>query len=365
MAPVTPINTTEKRLLKTCQEVLGASKVGFCAETNFFQWGATSLDIIKLKGHLQQELDFGAEIPLTTILSNPTVHSLAQALTHGVPGREAYTPAVVLQPKGSKVPLWLFHPDNGEVLVFLNLARYITDRPVIALRARGFDQGESFFSSVTEVVNEYHKSIKAQQPYGPYALAGCEYSSVFACEVAKVLRDHGDEVRFLGIFSSSLYNRVQSSPIDWSLCLLDLAVSLRLLSEQHRASVWQYFPALVKGEAVQHIQHASDPTRMAELCLTGEALVDWADVAFSLKRMVVGYQLSGEVDSIDVFYGVSTPTVTKEEDWFAKHLSAWAEFGGDVKIYEIEGNAHSGILGLGSAATLQKTLNTVLLARGV
>lgn len=363
MAPALPMNNTEKQLLKTYQEVLGTSDGDFGIETNLIQWGVTSLDIIKLKGNLQHELGF--RIPLITILSNPTVRSLSRALAAEAPDSGLHNPAVILQPKGKKPPLWLFHPDNGEVLVFLGLAKHITDRPVYGLRARGFNPGEGYSSSTSEAIETYHAAIKTQQPYGPYALAGYEYGSVLAFEVAKILRGNGDEVRFLGTFNSPPYNKNHSVQIDWSLCLLDLAVALGLLSEQHRASVSQYFPALAKGEAVQHIQHASDPTRMAELCLTGDALADWADVAYSVQRLAMRYEPIGEVDSIDIFCGKPRVTVANEEDWFAEHLSRWGEFGRDVQFHEIEGDTHDGMLGTESGTNLQKILNKVLLARGV
>jgi aryl carrier-like protein len=365
MAPALPVNKTEKLLLKIFQEVLGTSKREISVETNLIQWGVTSLDIIKLKGHLQRQLDFRNEIPLITILSNPTARSLSRTLTEDVRGSKTYYPTVVLQSTGKKPPLWLFHPDNGEVLVFFGLARYITDRPVYSLRARGFNPNEECFSSMSEAVKTYHASIKAQQPYGPYALAGYEHGSILAFEVAKVLRRDGDEVRFLGAFNSPPHNTVASRQIDWSLCLLNLAVSLGLLSEQHRGSVCQYFPALAKGEAVQHIQHASDPTRMAELCLTGDALADWADVEFSLQRMSAGYEPTGEVDSIDVFCGEPPATLaSNDENWFAEHLSKWENFARDVRFHEIA-SVKDETLGPESAAHFQKTLGKALQARGV
>ncbi|KAE9366941.1 alpha/beta-hydrolase [Stipitochalara longipes BDJ] len=366
MAPALPINNTEKVLLKTFQEVLGTSKAELGVETDLIQWGVTSLDIIKLKGHLQYELGLQNEIPLITILSNLTARSLSRALAEGAPFSKTYTPAVVLQSKGKKVPIWLFHPDNGEVLAFFGLARTITDRPVYTLRARGFCPNEAFFSSITEMISEYYKTMKAHQPHGPYALAGSELGSLLAFEVAKVLRANGDEVRFLGSFNSPPYNKSQAGQIDWSLCLLDLAVSLGLLSEQHRASVSQYFPALAKGEAVQHIQHASDPTRMAELCLTGDAIADWADVVFSLQKMAAGYQANGKVDGIDVFCGEPMTALPMDrKDWYREHLSSWERFGRDVIFHEVEGDTPGRIFGSESGATFQKTFSKVLLSRGL
>lgn len=365
MAPALPANSTEKLLLKTCQEVLHASKVEFGVETNLIQWGLTSLDLIKLKGHIQQALGSKNEISMVTILSHPTVRSLAQALSDKSPVHSAYNPVVTLQSKGKKIPLWFIHPDNGEILIFLGLAKYITDRPVYALRAPGFNRGEPYFSSLFEAVTVYHAAMKSQQPHGPYALAGYALGSMLAFEIAKIFRSHGDEVRFLGAFNFPPFIQHQQGPIDWSLCLMNLAVSLGLISQQYSATVSPYLPSLAKGEAVQHIHHAADPSRMAELSLTGDILADWADAAFALQRMAVGYEPSGEVDSIDVFCGETSDTLASSgEDWFADHLSRWREFTRDVVFYQVGGD-DSTMLGQELVKTFQKTLSKVLLERGV
>jgi thioesterase domain-containing protein/aryl carrier-like protein len=364
MAPALPTNSTEKLLLKTFQEVLH-TQASFGVESNLIQWGATSLDIIKLKGHVRNVLGIQNEIPMTTILSNPTVRSLAQALTDKSPHSSIYNPVVTLQSKGNKTPLWLLHPVNGEILIFLSLAKAITDRPVYALRSTGLNLGEPYFSSVFEAVTIYHSAIKTQQPHGPYALAGYAYGSMLAFEIAKVLRANGDEVRFLGAFNFPPHIEYQQSQTDWSLCLLNLSVSLGLLSQQYSASVSPYFPALAKGEAVQHIHHAADPLRMAELSVTGDILADWADVAFAMQSMAVGYEPTGGVDSIDVFCGEPADNVaSSSEGWIADYLSRWAEFARDVMFYQIGGGDNT-MLGPEFVTTFQKTLSKALLARGV
>src|SRR5207248_365438 len=108
-----------------------------------------------------------------------------------------YNPIVQLQRNGPKTPLFVIHPGVGEVLIFMNLARHITDRRVYALRARGFD-GEPFFESIPEMVATYLNSIKCVQPSGPYAFLGYSFGSILAFEIAKILESQGEEVKFLG-----------------------------------------------------------------------------------------------------------------------------------------------------------------------
>lgn len=103
---------------------------------DLYALGVNSLDIIRIKKALEGALHNGVVVPIITIISNPTARRLAAALEDMQRPRE-YDPVIVLQPKGDKTPLWLIHPGVGEVLVFLGLAGYITDRPVYALRARG------------------------------------------------------------------------------------------------------------------------------------------------------------------------------------------------------------------------------------
>lgn len=47
-----------------------------------------------------------------------------------------YNSVLPMSTKGTKPPLWLLHSRVGDVLVFLNLANFVLDRPVYALRAK-------------------------------------------------------------------------------------------------------------------------------------------------------------------------------------------------------------------------------------
>ena len=220
-----PASAIEAVILKECEIVFNLPAHDLGVNTSIFEIGVTSIDLIKLKQRLQAQLKL-ADIPIVTIMTNTTIRSLASALEELQMPR-TYDPVVVLQSHGSKTPLWLIHPGVGEVLVFLALAKYMTERPVYALRARGFD-GEELFQDVREAVTTYHKAIKAKQPVGPYAIAGYSYGSMLAFEVSKVLKwKDNDEVKFLGAFNLPPHIKLRMQQLDWVECsILQIRVNV-------------------------------------------------------------------------------------------------------------------------------------------
>ena len=199
-----PLDVTQEKILNVFAErsQLPADEIGI--GSSLFDFGITSVDIISIKRQLEQQLRLDRDIPLITILTNPTVCGLANAIK-SLLGLQTYNPVVALQTSGHKTPLWLVHPGVGEILVFLNLSKCLTERPVYAFRARGFNHGESFFESIPEIVSTYKAAIRIVQPHGPYAIAGYSFGAMLAFEVAKMLESEGEEVPFLGSFNLPPY----------------------------------------------------------------------------------------------------------------------------------------------------------------
>lgn len=117
--------------------------------------------------------------------------------------------------------------------MYPNLAKYITDRPVHAIRARGFDEGEVFFKDIPEIAHIYHTAIKRTQPEGPYALSGYSYGAMLAFEMAKLLEGGGNEVKFLGFFNLPPHIKFRVRQVDWIEVLLNLSYFLDLISDDY------------------------------------------------------------------------------------------------------------------------------------
>lgn len=223
---------SERRLLDDMREAVGKLHEDFSPDMSLFDIGFNSMDLIRLKRCIDRRLNIS--LPVIVIIRHPTARALCKAidahliqsedgngthperatLTPAEPPRhhasngvqkkgvnQEYDPVVVLRETGRKTPLWLIHPGVGEVLVFVGLAKTLADddRPVYALRARGFEPGQKCYGSVQEAVELYVSAVRQHQPSGPYALAGYSYGAMLAFEVAKRLPD--GEVQFLGSFN--------------------------------------------------------------------------------------------------------------------------------------------------------------------
>ncbi len=191
-----PRSATECRLLEIWEGLLDARPIG--VRDSFFT----------LQGHgdlLDQMLaearsEFGvstAGFPVNAFVEEPTIEALARIIDDSMEPPSSLV--VCLQPRGSKRPLFLIHTGGGYVFFYRALAwRLGADRPVYGVRAetrseglgRPFDRSKS----IEELAARYIAEIKTVQPKGPYSLGGGCFGGVIAFEMARQLREQGEEV---------------------------------------------------------------------------------------------------------------------------------------------------------------------------
>lgn len=329
--------------------------------TPIFSLGVTSIDILQLKSKLEKRLS--KIIETGTMLQNTTIQSLALALDSTA--TPVYNPVVTLRPYGSKTPLWLVHPGVGDVLVFLELAKHMDDRPVYALRAKGF-QGEGYFTSIPEAVNAYYTAIKCTQPHGPYALAGYCYGAMLAFETSKILEAHGDEVRFLGSFDLPPHIAWRMRQLDWVACLAHLAFFVGLITDDYSHDAMPLLRDGSRQQALRHIIEVADKARWAELALTEQALYFWTTLAHELHVIAVDYEPLGSVQSIDVFYAEPLRIcASTKEDWAKGPLREWEGFSrGQLGMHDCSGG-HYTMIGPDCVGGFAEISRAVLKGRGL
>ncbi|ROW16951.1 hypothetical protein VPNG_01427 [Cytospora leucostoma] len=331
------ISDTESLLIELLAELQRVNSSSISVQTSIFELGFSSIDVIRLKLLISHRL--GITVPVTTLIKQPTPSALAKAirpccaddLSSGVlnPG---YDPVVVFKETGSKTPLWLVHPGIGEVLVFVGLAQNMgdDDRPVYALRARGFEPGQERFKSIEEAVDIYISAIRKRQPQRPYAIAGYSYGTMLAFEITKRLEaaDGSGTVQFLGSFNLPPHIKTRMKQLVWNNCLLHLVYFLGLTTEEDAEKIeGSDFQAMDRDSALTYILDLSDAERMHELGLDRPGLVRWTDVAYDLPRMATQYDPHGEVDVLDVFYAKPLKAAApNKEEWRNKHLSKWEDY---------------------------------------
>lgn len=249
---------------------------------------------------------------------------------------------------------------------FLKLASYFEDRPVYAMRARGFEEGEEPFDSMETVLSTYYAKIKECQPTGPYAIAGYSFGSMIAFELTKRLLANKDEVKFLGVFNLPPHIKFRMRQLDWTNCVLQLSYFLKLFSEEYAHSKYAELHKLPREEALQHIINVGAPGRMAELGLDGPKLANWADVAYRLQAAAVDYEPLGMIDNMDIFCAIPLVEVAENmEDWKTNHLAKWVDFSRNPpQFHEVDGS-HYTMIDQENVFSFQKRLKAVLQKRGI
>ncbi|KAL8941388.1 MAG: hypothetical protein Q9216_002266 [Gyalolechia sp. 2 TL-2023] len=362
-----PQNKLEITLLDILAEILRLDDLQVGIDTPVFDIGINSVDLIRMKRLAEKAFDI-ADIPIVTLLTNTTIRSLASAIGRLQTSRyiDEYNPVVTLQAHGAKTPLWLIHPGIGEILVFLGLVQYFPDRPIYALRARGFNPGEKPFSGLAEIVTVYHEALKKKQPHGPYAIAGYSYGSMLAFEISKILEAGGDTVQFLGSFNLPPHIKFRMRMLDWTAGLLHIAHFCGIITEERSEKLVEQLRLLPEGQQIVQLLAESDQQRCEELALTYDSLRTWINVAWSLQKIGWEYDPSGSVKGMDVFYCQPLKVVARtRQEYRETKLNRWGDFvREDVRFHEVDGE-HYTMIGPEHVPKFQQSLKRALTARGL
>jgi acyl transferase domain-containing protein/thioesterase domain-containing protein/SAM-dependent methyltransferase/acyl carrier protein len=192
---VAPRSELERRIAALCEELLGISGIGI--HDDFFELGGDSLVMLRLTDRLRREL--GQEIPPGAAFRGSTVERMALALQR-LPDPRTVSPAIPIQPLGTKPPLFFIHPASGVVFPFFELARELgPDQPFYGLQALGLDGEREPDERIEDMARSYVAAIRAVQPVGPYFIGGHSFGCLVAFEVAQQLTTAGQEIGLLAL----------------------------------------------------------------------------------------------------------------------------------------------------------------------
>jgi len=355
---VPPSGDLEMSLTRVFSEVLGIRLAEVSATASFFDLGGTSLEILKLTRTLGTR--FGLKTTLPTVLQDQSVRRMAARISSADGGGLGeYDPIVPLQTTGSKPPLFLIHPGNGEILVLVNLAKYFrNDRPLYALRARGFDNGERCFGSVEEIVTTYVGAIRRRQSRGPYFIAGYSLGCRIAFEIAKKLEGAGEQLAFLGCID--FIPCYDATGVTFSMAA-GLALVLDLISwERYEEINSQIYPVPPPGvDPCEYVLRFASPQRMAEIDLDAQRFRTWARVAQETEQLLLTHLTTGKVKAMTVFcsggMALAEPLTEDLRANWRSELLRWREFVDNLKLVDVAGSHHS-LMGPQHVASFQAVL---------
>ncbi|KAG6907940.1 putative NRPS-like protein biosynthetic cluster [Tephrocybe rancida] len=356
-----PQNAVDRTLFETVALIFGVEFSSLRRSQNVFDIGASSMHLMQLKQHLQEKFSI-ADIPTIELLQRPELGVLSDYLTRLVSQSPSHTPTeynplVCFNPVGSKPPLFLVHPGVGEVLVFINLARELADdRPVYALRARGFDANQTPFAEFSEMVDCYSSAIEEAYPSGPYYLGGYSFGGAVAFEIGKRLRSEGKDVAWVGVFNLPPHIQFRMKELVWVEVMVNLCMFLALIPtdgfEPLKAALYEQYPALMESDAeptsseevIQWTFDHSDQDRLATLQLKPDDFKRWVSVAYAISYSGRDYEPRDFVSgaSLTVFCAVPLPSMGAREEFKQERLSKWEEFAKDgFEMIDVDGEHYT------------------------
>ncbi|MBV9448709.1 MAG: hypothetical protein JO345_22705 [Streptosporangiaceae bacterium] len=201
-----PRDPVEIWLARQWQDILGFA-VGI--RENFFGVGGNSLDAARVIDAILVE--FSVQLPLNVLTEHPTVEGLATLLRDHA--ERLSGPLVAIQDgDGARPPLFLVHPDNGQVGLYCRLAYALGEEfAVSGIQAAGLYSDAEPRRTVPAMADAYVEAVRAVRPTGPYLLGGCAIGAAIAYEMAVRL----DDVRLVAAIDAGLLEPPDTVTESW------------------------------------------------------------------------------------------------------------------------------------------------------
>jgi amino acid adenylation domain-containing protein len=196
---VAPRNPVETRLVRLWEKMLAIGPIG--VTTSFFDLGASSLAAARLFTQISRE--FHKDFPLSILYEAPTIEQFAQRLQKDDSGQRARS-LVPIQPHGDKPPLFCVHGGGGGVLFTRTLVPHLSpDQPFYGLQSEAVDGRRVHSRRIEEMAARYIAEMREVQRHGPYFISGYCFGGVVAFEMARQLKQAGEEVALVALFNAA------------------------------------------------------------------------------------------------------------------------------------------------------------------
>lgn len=197
-APVVAgVDTLIRFLGDLWEEVLDVEGIGIASD--FFSLGGHSLLAARVIARI--EATFGTRLPFSTFLADPTIAGLARAIRSKE--RVSFESIVPVQTEGERTPFFFSHGDYTGVGLYAR--RFAGElgkgQPIYAIAPHGADGG-AVPATIEEMASDHLRLVRNVQPVGPYLLGGYCFGGLVAMEMARQLRNEGEQVLHLIIIAA-------------------------------------------------------------------------------------------------------------------------------------------------------------------
>ncbi|HEX9998330.1 MAG TPA: thioesterase domain-containing protein [Abditibacterium sp.] len=165
--------------------------------------GLESVTLFTLAGDLAAWLEH--DIPLTLLWDYPTIAAIAAHLgEHSDANAVPPSPCLVtLQGEGEEPPLFLVHDVSGTIWCYAALLSHMgKERPLLGLQFPLEDDNSFHLSQLEDLAAFYVKQLRQRQPSGPYYVGGFSMGGIVAFEMARQLKECGEEIALLALIDT-------------------------------------------------------------------------------------------------------------------------------------------------------------------
>ena len=238
----------EEMLVGIWEKLLKIKPIG--VTDDFFDLGGHSL--LALKVSVEVEKQCQVKLPLASLFTTSTIRELAATLRESMGSKTTttWTSFVVMQPQGTKPPLFLVHGAGGNLLLYRALAKRLApDYPLYGFQSLGLDGESQPLRTIEEMAAHYVRELRAFQPHGPYHLGGYCMGGTIAYEMARILTSEGEKVPLVAMLDT--YNFSRALKINLSSFILEK-------TKFHMANIAQLNPVHMFNYLREKMHHAFD-----------------------------------------------------------------------------------------------------------
>jgi amino acid adenylation domain-containing protein len=191
------------------QNLLGVEQIGL--DDDFFALGGHSLLAVRFVNAVEARL--GMTFTLAGLFAGSSLRAVADAIRSG--GGNFATGAVMLRKEPGAPRVFFICGVHLYRLAAQSLGQGIESYGVVVAAdeqlTKALQTNSAPTVDVRELVADYLEAVRKVQPHGPYHLAGVSFGGVLAYELARLLRESGEEVRLLALLDPILPSSVHAN----------------------------------------------------------------------------------------------------------------------------------------------------------
>ena len=352
---VEPRDDIERTLVGFWEELLGVDQVG--VQDSFFDLGGHSLIAVRLFAMVKKT--WSVEFPISVLFEAPTVEACAELIKDAIgftgdaadgaapvkkkAPKRRYTHLVAMHPGdgGERTPFFLVAGMFGNVLNLRHLAHLLgSDRPFYGLQAKGLYGGDAPHETFEEMARDYIAEMRTVQPKGPYVVGGFSGGGYTALEIARQLREAGEEIAMLVMLDTPALLTPKK------LTAKDRAtIQLQRFQSKGPGYVLEWAQSRLEWEMGKLRRRFEEPETLGETEFHDEAI----EAAF--RRALGRYTIPRWEQELHLFrppleraYDLGDGRYLDHDREYVYEDNGWGEHCGDVSVYEVPGDHDSMVL---------------------